>query len=262
MNEFEQRQLSRAERMRARAANLRNEAESRREKSHKLIGIMNGSPILVGHHSEKRHRRDIDRIQSDMTRSFEADREAEALERRADNVEHAVENQSVIYADDPDALSKLRTKLEGLEKAHALMVAINRAIGRRREPDAIKKALEESGLGLKDSTIATFCCPDALGNYGVPSYRVTNSNAEIRRTKARIAELERKATEAPPEPETHGAVTIREEENRVRIIFPGKPDEQIRSRLKSRGFRWSPTAGAWQRHASPGAWNDARWAVK
>ena len=37
------------------------------------------------------------------------------------------------------------------------------------------------------------------------------------------------------------------EEMRVQLRFPGKPDEQTRSLLKSHGFRWSPTQGAWQR---------------
>lgn len=31
------------------------------------------------------------------------------------------------------------------------------------------------------------------------------------------------------------------------IVFDGKPDEAIRSTLKSNGFRWAPSQGAWQR---------------
>jgi hypothetical protein len=30
------------------------------------------------------------------------------------------------------------------------------------------------------------------------------------------------------------------------IFFPGKPDEKTRDSLKSSGFRWSPSSGAWQ----------------
>ena len=46
--------------------------------------------------------------------------------------------------------------------------------------------------------------------------------------------------------------------NRLQILFPGKPSEAIRSQLKSAGFRWSPTEGAWQRQLNDGA----RWAAK
>lgn len=35
--------------------------------------------------------------------------------------------------------------------------------------------------------------------------------------------------------------------NRLQLKFNGKPDEKTRSILKSNGFRWSPTQGAWQR---------------
>lgn len=37
------------------------------------------------------------------------------------------------------------------------------------------------------------------------------------------------------------------DENRVQIIFDGKPDADIRSDLKRSGFRWAPSQGAWQR---------------
>ena len=55
-----------------------------------------------------------------------------------------------------------------------------------------------------------------------------------------------------------GEVTIQEQDNRVQILFPGKPSDEIRARLKSNGFRWSPTAGAWQRMPSAWAWQVAR----
>ena len=37
------------------------------------------------------------------------------------------------------------------------------------------------------------------------------------------------------------------EENRVQIIFDGKPDADVRAALKQNGFRWAPSQGAWQR---------------
>lgn len=46
--------------------------------------------------------------------------------------------------------------------------------------------------------------------------------------------------------------------DRVQIIFPGKPDASTRSRLKSSGWRWSPSESAWQRKLTNAAEYDAR----
>lgn len=41
------------------------------------------------------------------------------------------------------------------------------------------------------------------------------------------------------------------EQQRVQILFPGKPSAEIISYLKSHGFRWSPFNKAWQRQNTP-----------
>ena len=34
---------------------------------------------------------------------------------------------------------------------------------------------------------------------------------------------------------------------RYQIIFDGKPEAEVRTLLKSNGFKWAPSQGAWQR---------------
>lgn len=43
-------------------------------------------------------------------------------------------------------------------------------------------------------------------------------------------------------------------EDRLQIIFPGKPDSETISKLKSNGFRWSPRFMAWQRQLTSNAY--------
>jgi hypothetical protein len=50
-------------------------------------------------------------------------------------------------------------------------------------------------------------------------------------------------------------------ENRVQILFGGKPDEETRKRLKSSAWRWSPTNSAWQRKLTPAAVNSAKYCI-
>lgn len=42
-------------------------------------------------------------------------------------------------------------------------------------------------------------------------------------------------------------------DNRLQIFFEEKPDGETRSALKSNGFRWAPSAGAWQRQLNDNA---------
>lgn len=87
-----EREADRAERAEARAEHLSEQAERLEAKSDELDGrrkeisdmIPFGQPVLVGHHSEGRHRRDIGRIDSLMGKSVEAHREATEASRRAD----------------------------------------------------------------------------------------------------------------------------------------------------------------------------------
>jgi len=83
-----------------------------------------GQPILVGHHSERRHRRDLNRINGLTRKGFDALEESKRLERRALSAE---ENNS-IFSDDPAAGEKLEAKISRLEARQNLMRDVNRFI--------------------------------------------------------------------------------------------------------------------------------------
>ena len=76
------------------------------------------------------------------------------------------------------------------------------------------------------------------------SYQLTNNNAEIRRVKARIEELSKRAEQTFSGWEFDGGhVEMNLEDNRLQVFFDGKPDADTRTELKSSGFRWASQRG-------------------
>lgn len=241
-SDYEEKRQARKERYENLIAKNENESEQR-FKAAKQIGdfIPFGQPILVGHHSEGRHRRDLERIDNNMRKSVEADEKAKYYANRVESIE----TNNSISSDDPNALERLKEKLAGLEKNQELMKKCNKITGNKKTTEAAK--IEQLiGLGLKESTAIQIMTP-VYGRVGVPSYKLTNNNANIRTVKQRIAKLE--SIEAMPDEEkTYGDVTVKalSSENRVQMFFPGKPSDEIRTELKRSGFRWSPMNGCWQ----------------
>ena len=162
-----------------------------------------------------------------------------------------------ISSDDPDALDKLRAKRDRLVQHQELMKAANAAI-RMKDTEAGDAKLEL--LGFDEREIASLRAPDMCGRIGYPSYELSNNNANIRRIEERIRELEKRQAEPAPSGWEFpgGEVVINTEENRLQVFFGGKPEPSIREELKSNGFRWAPSQGAWQRQLTDNALRAAK----
>ena len=114
-------------------------------------------------------------------------------------------------------------------------------------------------LGYTPEDIAKLRAPDFCGRIGYPAYALQNNNANIRRIRGRIAELKKRTENTPEGWEFDGGrVVVNTAENRLQIIFDGKPDADIRTELKGEGFRWAPSQGAWQRQLTDNAMRAAR----
>lgn len=255
VNPIEQRQAARRDRLAKAAADAMARADQSFGRA-RAIGSMIpfGQPILVGHHSERRARKDANRIDASMRRGVEEAERAEELRRRADAV-----GRGGISSDDPEAVAKLEAELTAAREAQASYKAINDAIRRNAKagPDAQVAAL--MAIGVAEATARKALVGDSLGNIGVASYKLTNNAANIRRIEKRIADLRAKAATPARDEIATDRYTIGEDvaDNRTRIRFTDRPGRDVTALLKSRGFRWSPTAGSWQRQRSNGAWHAA-----
>ena len=161
-----------------------------------------------------------------------------------------------ISSDDPQAVEKLEAKLATLEKHQEMMKAANAAI---RMKDPAKGDAKLAELGYTPEDIAKLRAPDFCGRIGYPAYELQNNNANLRRIRGRIAELKKRTENTPEGWEFDGGrVVVNTAENRLQIIFDGKPDADIRTELKGEGFRWAPSQGAWQRQLTDNAMRAAR----
>ena len=245
MNDYEEKKQARIDRLKDRAAKARGEASSLSKEASAMASVIPfGQPILVGHHSERGDRNYRNRIHNKMDRSVEASHKADYLEERA----VAAENNRAISSDDPEAITKLKEKIERAEKRQELMKSVNK-IARKKVSDTEKITELQSTFNWAEETCQTILKPRLSGSVGFPQYELTNNNANIRRMKERLVDLESREGQETKETEHDGFRVVENvEENRTQLIFPGKPSAEIRTILKSHGFRWSPYNTAWQRH--------------
>jgi hypothetical protein len=156
----------------------------------------------------------------------------------------------------------------------------------QRRPDYLSQ--EAPGIGGR---LIRFSCTDVSWNLAKEAHRATSFSPEVRADQAVAGYMDHMAqiswefvkyvkgrkrpharqsitTEAEHAAQAEGGeketiiagvrVVENFDENRLQLFFDGKPSEDIRARLKSRGFKWAPSQGAWQRQLN----NNARSAVK
>lgn len=153
-----------------------------------------------------------------------------------------------IMSSDPDAVERLEDKIAKAEHLQTLMKAANKIVKENpRDTQTSEKMVRLAALGMSFETSLKLFQEDWTGAIGFPGYEITNNAANIRRMKARVVAVTQ-AHEQPSEV-VEGAEARLEDcpaDNRVRLFFPGKPDAEIRTRLKRSGFRWTPSMGCWQ----------------
>jgi hypothetical protein len=273
MNAYEAKQEAKRERLLNAAERAQQQAQAaykRADLREEVSGIPFGQPILVGHHSEGRHRAAIKRADNAMRASIDLDKKAGELAARA-----AAVGTGGISSDDPEAIQKLQREVGEAQALQDFMRSANKLVRA-----AIKlgvKSPEDEGFApflaqlqairpdFRASGALALLKPDFCGRVGFADFQLTNNGANIKRMEKRIAQL--KAAHAAAEAAGgenkrtvyQGLCEVIEnfEENRLQLLFEGKPDAAIRDELKSYGFRWAPSQGAWQRQLN----NGARYAV-
>lgn len=257
--------MTRRERLERKLEKRRDWAEAREkraaqesDKVHNLLDpIPLGQPVLVGHHSEKRHRRTLQRADDAMRRSVESSNMAKHHKSKADGIEWQLETS--IFSDDPDAIEALEAKAAELDRLGNRDVAINKAWRKYAKVQqtgpnsygleigclpALLAAWEALGISekLASEFIARVLEYSWLRSKGPcdPAY----NRANARRARERIAEIKRRRAEEQKAEEAGGLLITRHATiDWCSVRFAEFPGRSITNALKAAGFRWG--GGQW-----------------
>jgi hypothetical protein len=238
------------DRREARADRLRDWADKREarsgaafEKADAIAGMIPfGQPILVGHHSEGRHRRDLARIEGGIRAGIDHADKAKSMTSRAATIETQLAGS--IYSDDPDALEQLERRVSELEAERGRVKAYNASC---------RKAAKAGGTGdlalLNDRERADIVslartCSYQVGPGGAfPAYVLANLSGNIKRNRDRIDDVKRLQARHAATEEAGGILVEQLRGGYCRVTFADKPDRSVIDELKSAGYRWG--AGSW-----------------
>ncbi|MDR1046510.1 MAG: DUF3560 domain-containing protein [Treponema sp.] len=251
--DYQERKADRISRYEERAEKAGRESAAQRKRAQSIEhAIPLGQPILVGHHSEGRHRADLKKADTAFQKAYDADKKAGYYQGKAETAG----NNRAISGDNPEAVHLYQEKLAKLETDQEHMKAVNKAFAKGEE--ALK------ALGLDDAEIALIKkaveSAPSFAKKPYPSWALSNNNAEIRRIKEKLEQLSRlDSMDEETIAFNGGELVFNAEINRVQFLFDDIPGEEIRTILKRNGYNWSRSEGAWQRQRTLNGIGNAKW---
>lgn len=196
-----------------------------------------GQPILVGHHSEGRARRDAAKIHANMDRAVEEHKLAQHHEQKGAGLARQLDR--TIFDDDPDAIERLEARIADRVAAGEKAKAINKAWKKGGAAECLR-------LGLIDERdAATFVRTMSLCPWMKSPMTTTGTAAGIRADRERIEAIKVRRARAEEANAAPGGVLVESlgEGGYVRVTFPEKPSRDVLDALRAAGFSWG--RGSW-----------------
>lgn len=220
------------------AANADAKCSAEFDAAHKAIEhIPFGQPIMVGHHSEAGHRRDLARSASHMDKGCEAYDKARYHESKARGLQEQLDR--TIFSDDDDAIERIEAKIAEKEATQERYKNANKIIRSKATPE--EKVAQLVALGFSEDGAKE----RVEQNAQIPTWAMQNNNSEIRRLKQRIVSIKARNARREAAEQSENGVTITHCTGTayVEVTFAEKPDRSIINDLKTSGFYWRQ--GSW-----------------
>jgi len=157
---------------------------------------------------------------------------------------------------------ELQIMKNNVAKCEALavqMVAANKVIRKAIKANlTVAETVAKLGeIGMPEDKARQVLKPSFTGGVGYATYQMANNNANIKRMKQRVIELEAKEQRANNDakefPFAGGKVVFNYELDRLQIFNDQKPEYSVISEYRHKGFKWSPSNKCWQRQLTQNA---------
>ena len=227
MNSYEEKKQRRIDYYNEKAEKFEQQSSQLAHESSKMVeAIPMGQPLLVDHYSYKSDKNYRDRAWGKMEKSVEAGQKADCYRSKAE----AAEKNTAISIDDPEAVTKLKEKLQQRQDLQSHMKKVNAYYRKNGTMKGFEGISDEKAAQIDESVKNDYSWITAP----YAPYELSNNNAEINRLKKRIESLERREETGFVGWQFEGGEAVaNQEENRLQLLFDEKPSEEQRSKLKS-----------------------------
>lgn len=167
-----------------------------------------------------------------------------------------------IYTNDPNAIEKLKVKLQGLENQREQMKKANVIVRKyykntmaisSQEKDRCEQELRDKTT-FDLGTIVSLLVPNCMNKViAFEPYQLSNLGAEIKRLNTRINDVEQVQSFKINDCFDNGINVSISDDQKILIHFGFKPEEVTRAILKKNAFKWSSKRESWVRKLTANA---------
>jgi len=182
-----------------------------------------------------------DRAFKQEEKSFAEADKAEHHRRKAEGLKHQMEH--TIYSDDPDAIERIREKIEKVRAEVEYIKDFNKQSRKEKWNAAAAREHYKSNppQGLASGVRAPWANTESWGQYY--PYELSNRNQELNRLKKRIENIQSRQ-ERQSAADNAGGLNIETRPDGYKsVTFSEFPGREIIDELKKAGFHWR--SGAW-----------------
>ena len=201
-------------------------------------GIPFGQPILVGHHSEKRHRAALDRADRGMRAGIDHADMAAHHAGAAAGIERQLDTS--IFSDDEDAVDALTARIAELEAQRDRMVAVNKDY---RKGDAAFAAAAGVDVDKAAAMRAKIEADYSWCRQPFPRHQLSNLSGNIGRLRKRLVHVQARAARTAAAEASTSGVIVEGTGDYIRVTFADKPYREVLQAMRDAGYRWG--GGSW-----------------